>query len=103
MTYPQPRFIPGFGFFNLFTKYTNGRELYWETSTNGINWNVSLTSAIAGNFSVAAAFNLKYDNNPLPGVQKSDYLSSLSLVYSLQSSTYLGEERYNLSIEDIGQ
>ncbi len=29
--------------------------------------------------------------------------SKLSLVYSLQSSTYLGEERYNLSIEDIGQ
>ncbi len=38
MTYPQPRYIPGFGFLNLFTKYTNGRELYWETSTNGINW-----------------------------------------------------------------
>jgi hypothetical protein len=38
MTYPQPWFIPGFGFFHLFTKYTDGRELYWETSTNGINW-----------------------------------------------------------------
>ena len=38
MTYPQPRHIPGFGFFNLFTKYTNGRELYWETSTNGVHW-----------------------------------------------------------------
>lgn len=38
MTYPQPRHIPGFGFFNLFTKYTAGRELYWETSTDGTNW-----------------------------------------------------------------
>jgi hypothetical protein len=38
ITYPQPWFIPGFGFFHLFTKYTAGRELYWETSTNGINW-----------------------------------------------------------------
>jgi hypothetical protein len=38
MTYPQPRYVPGFGFFNLFTKYTNGRELYWETSRDGTNW-----------------------------------------------------------------
>jgi hypothetical protein len=38
MTYPQPRYISGFGFFTLFTKYTNGRELYWMTSTNGVNW-----------------------------------------------------------------
>ena len=38
MTYPQPWFIPGKGFFYLFTKYTNGRELYWRTSIDGINW-----------------------------------------------------------------
>src|SRR5439155_13557421 len=30
MTYPQPKFIPGHGFFYLFTKYTAGRELYWQ-------------------------------------------------------------------------
>ncbi|MFM2231610.1 MAG: Adenylate cyclase 1 [Bacteroidota bacterium] len=38
MTYPQPWFIPGKGFFYLFTKYTNGRELYWRTSEDGMNW-----------------------------------------------------------------
>jgi len=38
MTYPQPWFIPGKGFFYLFTKYTNGRELYWRTSIDGISW-----------------------------------------------------------------
>ena len=38
MTYPQPWFIPGQGFFYLFTKYTNGRELYWKTSKDGISW-----------------------------------------------------------------
>jgi len=54
MTYPQPRFIPGFGFFNLFTKYTNGRELYWETSTNGINWSAHKKLAgIGGHYQVS--------------------------------------------------
>lgn len=38
-TYPQPWFARGRGFFHLFTKYTAGRELYWETSEDGIHWN----------------------------------------------------------------
>jgi hypothetical protein len=38
MTYPQPRFIDGHGFFYLFTKYTKGRELYWQTSVDGRTW-----------------------------------------------------------------
>ena len=38
MTYPQPRFVPGRGFFYLFTKYTKGRELYWQTSADGQAW-----------------------------------------------------------------
>jgi putative salt-induced outer membrane protein len=54
-----------------------------ETKNWRVNWNVSLTSQIAGNFSIAAAFSLKYDNNPLPSVKNTDYLSSLSLVYQL--------------------
>ena len=54
MTYPQPRYIPGFGFFNLFTKYTKGRELYWETSTNGIDWSVHQKLAgIGGHYQVS--------------------------------------------------
>ncbi len=54
MTYPQPRFIPGFGFFNLFTKYTHGRELYWETSTNGVNWSAHRKLAgIGGHYQVS--------------------------------------------------
>ena len=28
--YPQPHLIPGVGIVELFTKYTNGRELYWN-------------------------------------------------------------------------
>ncbi len=38
MTYPQPWWVDGKGFFYLFTKYTNGRELYWSSSKDGINW-----------------------------------------------------------------
>lgn len=38
MTYPQPKVIPGQGFLHLFTKYTGIRELYFETSKDGIQW-----------------------------------------------------------------
>lgn len=38
MTYPQPWWIKGEGFLYLFTKYTNGRELYWSTSKDGKSW-----------------------------------------------------------------
>lgn len=38
MTYPQPKYIPGKGFLHLFTKYTGTRELYFETSIDGVTW-----------------------------------------------------------------
>ncbi|MEX2234583.1 MAG: BNR-4 repeat-containing protein [Cyclobacteriaceae bacterium] len=38
MTYPQPMFIPGKGYFHFFTKYTGVRELYFETSKDGRTW-----------------------------------------------------------------
>jgi len=41
-TYPQPWYLDdGVGqplFLHMFTKYTNGRELYWATSSDGVNW-----------------------------------------------------------------
>ncbi|MFO7975739.1 MAG: BNR-4 repeat-containing protein [Candidatus Hydrogenedentota bacterium] len=37
-TYSQPWWIPGKGFLHLLTKYTAGRELYWETSPDGFTW-----------------------------------------------------------------
>jgi hypothetical protein len=37
MTYPQPH-LTDFGFFHFFTKYTGVRQLYYETSNDGINW-----------------------------------------------------------------
>tara|TARA_R110002111_G_scaffold1520_1_gene10548 strand:- start:17 stop:1444 length:1428 start_codon:yes stop_codon:yes gene_type:complete len=38
MTYPQPKYIAGKGFLNLFTKYTGVRQLYFETSSDGEEW-----------------------------------------------------------------
>ena len=38
LTYPQPHYLPGTGFLHLFTKYTGVRELYWETSRDGVRW-----------------------------------------------------------------
>lgn len=37
MTYPQP-WNTGHGFFHFFTKYTGIRQLYFETSRDGLNW-----------------------------------------------------------------
>lgn len=38
MTYPQPLWDDQLGFFHFFTKYTGVRELYFETSRDGIAW-----------------------------------------------------------------
>jgi len=38
MTYPQPLFVKGKGYFHFFTKYTGVRELYFETSNDGKTW-----------------------------------------------------------------
>ena len=37
-TYPQLWMMPDGSFFHLFTKYTAGRELYFETSADGRTW-----------------------------------------------------------------
>lgn len=46
ITYPQPWFLPGRGWLHLFTKYTKGRELYWQTSPDGVKW--SAANKLAG-------------------------------------------------------
>lgn len=38
LTYPQPWFVVGKGFLLCFTKYTQGRELYWAVSVDGRTW-----------------------------------------------------------------
>ena len=49
MTYPQP-WNTDFGYFHFFTKYTGVRQLYFETSKDGIHWtDDKLLAAIAEN------------------------------------------------------
>jgi hypothetical protein len=54
MTYPQPWSFAGRGFLHLFTKYTSGRELYWETSADGREWSPERKLAgIGGHYQVS--------------------------------------------------
>ena len=54
-----------------------------ESENWRLNYDAVLTSNIAGNFSTAVTFMLKYDNNPLPGIEELDLLTSFNLVYTL--------------------
>lgn len=47
-TYPQPWWVEGRGFLFLFTKYTNGRELYFSTSADGREWSSDVKFAGIG-------------------------------------------------------
>lgn len=37
-TYPQPWWVEGKGFLHTYTRYTRGRELYFNTSSDGLTW-----------------------------------------------------------------
>jgi putative salt-induced outer membrane protein YdiY len=52
------------------------RTLRWR-----INWDVGLSTSLFGNLALAATFNLRIDNDPLPGVRGVDTITALSLVY----------------------
>jgi putative salt-induced outer membrane protein len=55
-----------------------------EAKNARLNLDLGLTSQINGSFSIATTFSLKFDNNPLPGVEKTDVVTALNLVYTLQ-------------------
>ena len=54
-----------------------------HTQNRRLNWDISLSSAIAGKLSAATTFTLRYDHNPLPGIKHTDAIESVSLVYTL--------------------
>ena len=47
------------------------------------NWDAALNSNIAGRFSFATTFSLRYDHAPLPGVRDTDTVTAVNLVYTL--------------------
>lgn len=48
-----------------------------------VNWDLAVTSKLAGNFSMATTIYVKYDNNPLPDIEKTDVVTAINLVYGL--------------------
>jgi putative salt-induced outer membrane protein len=53
-----------------------------DTERARLNIDLGLTSQLSTTFSVATTLGIKYDNAPLPGVEKTDVLSALNLVYT---------------------
>ena len=66
--------------FNTGLEYIQGIQ---KTENWRLTWDVGLTSNIGEQFAVATTFNLKYDHNPLPGVEKTDAITAVSIVYTL--------------------
>lgn len=54
-----------------------------KTENWRVNWLSSLTAALDSRFSLGATFNLRYDHNPLPGVEKLDTVTSMNLICTL--------------------
>lgn len=46
-----------------------------------LNYNAALSTQIAERFSLATTFTLRYENDPLPDVQKLDTITAINLVY----------------------
>lgn len=60
MTYPQPWWVEGRGFLHLYTRYTRGRELYFERSPDGRTWSEERKLAgIGGHYQVSSRHNGK--------------------------------------------
>ena len=60
MTYPQPWWVKGKGFIFMFTKYTKGRELYWNNSLDGKSWSADQKLAgMGGHYQVTNMYGEK--------------------------------------------
>jgi putative salt-induced outer membrane protein len=66
--------------FNLGVEYLQNVQ---AAKNARVNVDAGLTSQLSGNFSIAATVSVRYDHNPLPGVEKTDVISALNLVYTL--------------------
>jgi putative salt-induced outer membrane protein len=54
-----------------------------EAENARLNFDTALTAQVNQDFSVATTVSVKYDNNPLPGVEKTDLIMALNLVYTM--------------------
>ncbi|MEO7034836.1 MAG: DUF481 domain-containing protein [Polyangiaceae bacterium] len=54
-----------------------------KTENYRLNWDGSLNSTVGSGFSIATTVAVRYDHSPLPGIEKTDVTTSISLVYKL--------------------
>lgn len=54
-----------------------------KTENYRLNWDGSINSTVGSGFSIATTVAVRYDHNPLPGIEKTDVTTSISLVYKL--------------------
>lgn len=54
-----------------------------EAKNARINFDAALTAQLNQDFAVATTVSVKFDNNPLPGVEKTDLITALNLVYTM--------------------
>jgi putative salt-induced outer membrane protein len=54
-----------------------------EAKNARVNLDTALTAQVGQRFSIATTVSVKYDNNPLPGVEDTDLIMALNLVYTL--------------------
>lgn len=55
-----------------------------EAENARVNFDAALTAQVNQDFSIATTFALKFDNNPLPGVEEVDTILALNLVYTMK-------------------
>lgn len=84
MTYPQPWWVSGKGFLRMFTRYTNGRELYWSTSQDGKSWKLARKLAsMGGQYQLSGMHNGKLVTSFV--YLKGDNADTRTNLYVLQS------------------
>jgi putative salt-induced outer membrane protein len=66
--------------FNAGLEYLQSVE---EGKDARVNGDVGLTTKVSQTFSIATTLSVRYDNDPLEGVEKTDLISAVNLVYSL--------------------
>lgn len=67
--------------FSTSLEYIQGLK---DTASWRLSWDGALTSQIDQDFALATTVSIKYDHNPLPDVEKTDVVTALNLVYTLE-------------------
>ncbi|MBX2875821.1 MAG: BNR repeat-containing protein [Saprospiraceae bacterium] len=114
MTYPQPWWLKGKGFFHFFTKYTGVRELYFETSKDGLTWAedqklagiVGLGEEKSGHYQVSYHFEEKvatfFSRHPNGNVDKRTNLYYVESTDMGQTWQTIDQKPLDLPIQEVG-